>query len=90
MTTSQQVEKVVKGFANYHRIEMLKLIKSKPELSLNDVSKELKVNLKTTSEHLRRLTIAGLIFKRSRGQNVLHKLSPLGEDILKFLRKLEQ
>lgn len=90
MTTARQVEKIVKGFANHHRIEMLRLIKERPELSLNEVSKELRANLKTTSEHLRRLTVSGLITKQSRGQNVLHRISPLGEDILKFLRKLEE
>ncbi|MCL4354282.1 winged helix-turn-helix domain-containing protein [Patescibacteria group bacterium] len=90
MGTSRQIEKIVKGFANHRRIEMLELIKNRPELSLNEISSELRVNLKTASEHLRRLTVAGLILKRNRGQNVLHKLSPLGDDILKFLRKLEQ
>lgn len=90
MSTSRQIEKIVKGFANHRRIEMLELIKNQPELSLNEISSELRVNLKTASEHLRRLTVAGLILKRNRGQNVLHKLSPLGDDILKFLRKLEQ
>ena len=90
MSTSRQTERIVKGFANHRRIDMLKLIKNRPELSLNEVSSELRVNLKTASEHLRRLAIAGLILKRNRGQNVLHKVSPLGDDILKFLRKLEQ
>jgi len=90
MSISRQTERIVKGFANHRRIDMLKLIKNRPELSLNEVSSELRVNLKTASEHLRRLAIAGLILKRNRGQNVLHKVSPLGDDILKFLRKLEQ
>ncbi len=90
MSTSRKTERIVKGFANHRRIDMLKLIKNRPELSLNEVSSELRVNLKTASEHLRRLAIAGLILKRNRGQNVLHKVSPLGDDILKFLRKLEQ
>jgi DNA-binding transcriptional ArsR family regulator len=90
MNSSRQTEKIIKGFANHRRIDMLKLIKSRPELSLNDVSGELRMNLKTVSEHLRRLTIAGLIYKRSRGHNVLHKISPLGDEILKFLKKLDE
>jgi predicted transcriptional regulator len=89
MNSSRQTEKIVKGFANHRRIDMLVLIKNRPELSLNDVARELKLNLKTVSEHLRRLAISGLIYKKNRGQNVLHRVSPLGDEILKFLKKLE-
>jgi len=67
----------------------MELLESNPELSLQNVSVKLKVNIKTVSEHIRRLAIPGLVYKRNRGNNVLHKLSPLGLSILKFLRKLE-
>jgi len=67
----------------------MELVEQTPELSLQDISAKLKINIKTGSEHIRRLAIAGLILKRNRGANVLHKLSPQGLIILKFLRKLE-
>lgn len=86
---SRQIEKIIKGFANHTRIEMLQLIKERPELSLMDISNELKINLKTASEHLRRMSVSGIIQKRNRGQSVLHKVSPLGDDVLKFINKLE-
>lgn len=89
MLSTRQLERIVKGFSNHRRIQILELIKRKPELSLLDISTELKINNKTASEHIRRLTISGLVLKRNRGANVLHKASPLGEIILKFLRKLE-
>lgn len=89
MLNYRRLERLVKGFANHRRIQILELLSNSPELSVNDISSTLKINFKTASEHIRRATIAGLILKRNRGSSVLHKLSPLGVTILKFLRILE-
>ena len=89
MLKTRHLERIVKGFANHRRIQIMDLISGSPELSLMDISAKLKLNIKTASEHIRRLAIAGLVLKRNRGVNVLHKLSPRGLVILKFLRKLE-
>lgn len=83
------MEKIVKGFSNHRRIEILTLLDTKPELSLVNISEELKINFRTASDHLRRLAIAGLILKRNEGNFVRHALSPLGKSVLKFLRTLE-
>ena len=84
-----QLERIVKGFANHRRIQILELLKKEPELSVLSVSKKLNVNFKTISEHIRRLAIAGLVLKRTDGFNVRHKLTNRGKSILKFLRILE-
>jgi DNA-binding transcriptional ArsR family regulator len=86
---TKKLQRITKGFANHRRIEMLELLSSKSELSLSDIALSLKINIKTASEHLQKLSSAGLILKRYRARNVMHKVSPLGEDILTFLRKLE-
>lgn len=85
----RQLERVVKGFANHRRIEMLHLLAESPELSVDEVATALKINFKTASEHIRRLAIAGLVLKRSDGNSVRHKLTTRAETILKFLRILE-
>jgi len=89
MLKTRHLEKLVKGFANHRRISMMELLQSEPELSVQDIAVRFKINIKTASEHLRRLAIPGLVIKRNRGHNVLHRLSLKGELILKFLRKLE-
>ena len=89
MLKPRQIERITKGFANHRRIQIMELIDKKPELSVADIANELNINFKTASEHIRRLAIAGLVLKRNRGINVLHKLSDQGLVILKFLRKLE-
>jgi predicted ArsR family transcriptional regulator len=82
-------ERIAKGFANHRRIEILMLLDRHPELSLMEVADMLKINFKTGAEHIRRLAIPGLVWKRSDGKAVRHVLSPLGKNVLKFLRTLE-
>jgi len=68
---------------------MLTLLKSKPELSVEDISDILNINYKTASEHISRLAYAGLVLKRADGSSVRHKLTKRAESILMFLRTLE-
>jgi len=86
---SRRLERWVKGFANHRRIEMLELLSKKPELSLGEISLALEIELKTASEHLRRLAISGLVLKRHEGRQVRHTLTVRARNILKFLRMLE-
>jgi len=89
MLTPRQLERIVKGFANHRRIEILELLEKEPELSVSEIAFKLKINFKTASEHIRRLAIAGLVFKRYQGNNVRHALTDRARGILKFLRILE-
>ena len=86
---TNRLQRIVKGFANHRRIEIMELLSHKSGLSLNEISGDLKVNIKTISEHTRRLTSAGLIAKKYKGAKVEHSLTTRGMDILKFLRILE-
>ena len=85
----KKVERIFKGVANHWRLRTLVLLKDEPELSVADISDKLKSNFKTTSEHIRKLSIAGLVMKRYEGATVRHKLTSRGESILKFCRILE-
>jgi predicted ArsR family transcriptional regulator len=87
--TSRQLERIVKGFSNHRRIEILILLNKSPELSLQEIADDLGINFRTASEHTRRLSLSGLILKRYEGNVVRHVLSPQGKTILKFLRTLE-
>ena len=85
----RELERLVRGFANHRRIQILELLKSSPELSVDEVAEELSINFKTASDHIRRLAIAGLVLKRNEGNAVRHKLTVRAKSILKFLRTLE-
>ena len=87
--TYYDLERIVKGFANHRRIEILELLAKRPELSVAEIADKVKSNFKTTSEYIRKMAIAGLLMKRSDSKNIRHKLTKRGELILKFLRMLE-
>ena len=85
----RKLERLVKGYANHRRIQIMDLLHSEPELSVEEVADKLSVNFKTISEHIRRLATSGLVLKRSEGNCVRHKLTSRAQSMLKFLRILE-
>ena len=87
--TYRALERIVRGFSNHRRIQIMEELQDHPELSVEEVARRLKINYKTAADHLRRLAIAGLVLKRNNAASVLHKLSVQGLSILKFLRTLE-
>ncbi len=89
MKSYRRLESVVRGFSNHRRIQLLEFLDKNPDLSVDEISQALKVHFGTVSAHLRRLTIAGLVSKRSQGPNVRHKLTDRGSLSLEFLKKLE-
>ena len=89
MKKPKQLEKLVRGFSNHRRIEMLDLLDDFPDLSVIEISDKLRINYKTGAEHIRRLSITGLVTKRNDDIFVRHSLSDEGTNVLKFLRTLE-
>lgn len=85
----KKVERIVRGFSNHRRIEILNLLDKKPELSVIDISDILKINFKTAADHISKLAIAGLVIKRNDINAVRHKLTSRGKAILVFCRTLE-
>lgn len=84
----RRLEGVVKGFANHRRIEIMDLLNVEPELSVMEIAERLDINLKTASDHIRRLAISGLVLKRNEGPVVHHRLTDRAMGVLKFLRTL--
>lgn len=84
-----KLERIARGFSNHRRIQIMELMLKTPEMSVIEISTRLKINMKTASEHIRRLAIAGIVIKRAAGSAVRHKLTDKGKSILMFLRTLE-
>ena len=85
----RRLERIVKGFANHRRLEILHLLHKEPELSLEDISERLNIGYENACEHLRKMAIAGMILKRSDSKSVRHKLTDKAEHILTFCKTLE-
>ncbi|MBP9756990.1 MAG: winged helix-turn-helix transcriptional regulator [Candidatus Pacebacteria bacterium] len=81
----KKLERHFKGVANHTRIRILFLIRKSPGMSLVAIADGLKANIKTVSEHTRRLALAGLIEKVHEGRDVHHKLSRYGKIFMKFI-----
>ncbi|MEK7208352.1 MAG: winged helix-turn-helix domain-containing protein [Patescibacteria group bacterium] len=83
------LERLVRGFSNHRRIQIMEVLHKTPELSVAELAQLLRINYKTAADHLRRLAIAGLVLKKSDSVSIRHKLTPRAEFVLKFLRTLE-
>jgi len=85
----RKLERIIKGFANHRRLQILDLLKREPELSVEDVSEKLRIGYENASDHLRKLAVAGLVLKRNEGSSVRHKLTARAESILVFCKRLQ-
>ena len=86
---TRQLERVIKGFSSHRRLDILELLQRKPELSVEEIAEELQIGYLNTSDHIRKLAIAGLVLKRSDGKSVRHKLTPRAKVVLTFCKTLE-
>ncbi len=83
------LERMVKGFANHRRLEILDLLRRSPELSVEEISERLHIGYENASDHIRKLAIAGLVLKRNQGRDVRHKLTSRAIHVLTFCKTLE-
>ncbi len=83
------LERLVRGFSNHRRIQLMEVLQKTPEMSVDEIAELLDINYKTVADHLRRLAIAGLVLKKSDSVSIRHKLTSRAEYVLKFLRTLE-
>jgi DNA-binding transcriptional ArsR family regulator len=79
---------LIKGFSNHRRIEILELLAAHPDLCVGEISEKLQIELKTASEHVRRLALAGLVQKRYKGREVRLRTFGKAKEILAFLDRL--
>ncbi len=83
---SKDLEKHFKGVANHWRIEIILTIAKNPGVNLDSISQKIGCNMKTLSEHTRRLVQAGLVVKKYKDQYVEHFLSSYGKIFVKFIK----
>ncbi len=83
--TAKQMERHFKGIANHWRLQVLLLVAEQNKITLEGIVDTLGGNVKTISEHTRRLVQAGLLDKDYRGRNVVHSLSPYGRTMCQFI-----
>ncbi|KKP33314.1 MAG: hypothetical protein A2312_04880 [Candidatus Staskawiczbacteria bacterium RIFOXYB2_FULL_32_9] len=89
--TPKQMERNFKGVANHRRIEILLLVSQSENITLSQITEILKCNIKTISEHTKKLVNAGLLNKNYTGDGaVRHSLSPYGKIFIKFIESFQK
>ncbi len=86
---SYTLENVVKGVANHYRIDILFLLSSNPDLSVEEIANHCGAGYKTIAVHLRKMTSSGLVEKRQYGRRKEHNLSNRGKQVLSLLRTIK-
>lgn len=84
--SAKQLERHFKGAANHRRIAILLHVSKHPGDTLEEIADTLECNLKTVSEHTRRLVAAGLLNKTYKGRSVAHDATPYGERFIAFIK----
>ncbi|KKR21729.1 MAG: hypothetical protein UT50_C0004G0032 [Candidatus Moranbacteria bacterium GW2011_GWA2_39_41] len=84
--TPKQMERHLKGVANHRRIQILFIVAEREGITLDGICETMNANVKTISEHTKKLVQSGLINKTRHGRGVSHSLSPYGKLFLKFIR----
>jgi len=82
----KKIEKIVKSFANHRRIQILELLDKEQGLSVDGVSKKLNIGFFTISDHIRKLSDAGLVEKKNKGRFVINSITKRGKYILSFCK----
>jgi predicted transcriptional regulator len=85
---ANQLEYIVKGFANKRRINILFLLEQNPELSVSEVAENFNINFVSVSNHLSKMMSRGLVMKRNDKKEVRHALTRKGRKVADFLKIL--
>ena len=81
-----ELENMCKGMANHYKIQTLFILYQHSGLTLDQITELLGGNFKTISVHVKRLSSAGLISKKYKGNFVQHSLTESGKKTVLFLK----
>ncbi len=69
------MERLLKVLANKRRLEIIKYLRSKKEVTVTDISGKIKLSFKATSKHLAMLYGVDVVAKEQRSLQVFYRLS---------------
>jgi len=81
----KNLERILKALANKRRLEILKTLKHRKELSVSEIADEIKLSIKATSKHLSVLYNADILDKEQRSLQMFYKLSTNPHHIVKHI-----
>jgi DNA-binding transcriptional ArsR family regulator len=73
------------ALGNHRRIEIVRLLREKRVLCIEEVAAACKIDISTASEHVRRLHEAAMIKKKSKGRRVLLSVTKRAGTLLRTI-----
>ncbi len=81
----KNLERILKALSNKRRLEILRALKHKKELSVSEIADEIKLSIKATSKHLAVLYNVDIVDKEQRSLQMFYKLSNNLHHIVKHI-----
>ena len=85
----KKLEKLLKAFANARRLEILKNLLEKKDLTVGQLSKRIKLSFKSTSRHLAVLFAADLVEKDQHSLEMRYRICQKQVTIIKTILNLK-
>jgi ArsR family transcriptional regulator len=83
----EKMASILKTIAHPVRIQMLKLMKSRKRLSVNEISEELAIEQSLTSHHLSLMKMNGILRSEKDGRQTIYSVSL--KEVLKVINCME-
>ena len=80
---TKELEKIFKIFASKRRLDIINLLRRKEAISLNEIAREIKLSLKSTSKHLRILYSVDIVEREYKNLEIYYKLADAQNAFLK-------
>jgi DNA-binding transcriptional ArsR family regulator len=85
---TKELEKIFKIYASKRRLDIINLLIKKKTASLNEIAREIKLSIKSTSKHLRILYSVGLLEREYKGLEIQYKLADVKDKFIKNILNL--
>ena len=82
---TKELEKIFKIFASKRRLDIINFLRKKKTASLNEIAREIKLSIKSTSKHLRILYSVDIVERENKGLEIFYRMANVQNA---FLRKI--
>ena len=75
MIRTKEIEKVLKALANHRRLEILKVLKVRKDITVGEIANIIRLSFRSTSRHLAILSAAGIVDRKQISLEVYYTIS---------------
>jgi len=80
------LEKILKSFANKRRLAILKYLDKKRKASVGEIADKIRLSFRSTSKHLSVLTAADILTKQYEGRYIFYRFNENNDLARKLLK----